>query len=183
MAEKFIFFWSGPFSNWMPSPFEIDGVWYNCVEQFMMAEKARLFKDEASLKKIMSAVDPREQKAYGRQVAGFNKEQWEQVARDLVYKGCYAKFTQNQDLKQVLIDTAGATLVEASPEDPIWGIGLRKTDPRALNRATWRGTNWLGEILTKVREDLLKESFGGREIADYKSQKKIAQKHDNKLYS
>ena len=101
-------------------------------------------------------------------VAGFNKEQWEQVARDVVYKGCYAKFTQNQDLKQALLATAGTTLVEASPEDRIWGIGLRKTDPRALNRATWRGTNWLGEILTKVREDLLNESFGGREdFADY----------------
>jgi ribA/ribD-fused uncharacterized protein len=157
MAEKFTFFWSGPFSNWMPAPFEIDGVWYNCVEQYMMSEKARLFKDEASLKKIMSAVDPREQKAYGRRVAGFDKEQWERVARDAVYQGCYAKFTQNQDLNQMLLATAGTTLVEASPEDPMWGIGLRKTDPRAQNRSTWLGTNWLGETLTKVREDIQKQ--------------------------
>jgi len=154
--EKFTFFWSGPFSNWHPSPFQIDGIWYNCSEQFMMAEKARLFKDEATLKKILSAVDPREQKAYGRQVAGFDKEKWELVAREAVYKGCYAKFTQNPDLLRELVATAGTTLVETSPEDCLWGIGLRKTDSRALNRSTWRGTNWLGEILTRVRDNIIR---------------------------
>ena len=155
--EKFTFFWSGPFSNWMPSPFQIEGVWYNCAEQWMMAEKARLFKDEATLRKIMSAVDPREQKAYGRQVSGFDKEKWDAVARDIVYKGCRAKFEQNSDLARDLFATAGTTLVEASPEDCIWGIGLRKTDPLAQNRETWRGKNWLGETLTKIRDDLMKK--------------------------
>ena len=157
MPEKFTFFWSGPFSNWHPSPFQIVGTWYNCVEQFMMSEKARLFKDPATLSRIMSAVDPREQKAYGRQVVGFNKEKWEALARKVVYLGCYAKFTQNQDLLKALMATAGTTLVEANPRDCIWGIGLRKTDPRAQDRLTWRGTNWLGEVLTQVREDLKKE--------------------------
>jgi ribA/ribD-fused uncharacterized protein len=153
--EKFTFFWgSGPFSNWAPAPFQIDGIWYNCSEQYMMAEKARLFGDTDTLKKIMSAVDPKEQKAYGRQVKGFNKEQWEKVARDIVYKGCYAKFTQNQDLKCCLMDTGDTTLVESSPYDKIWGIRLHKTDPRAQDRSQWLGTNWLGEILTKLRNDL-----------------------------
>ena len=153
--EKFTFFWSGVFSNWYSSPFEIDGIWYSTSEQFMMAEKARLFNDEQTLAKIMSTVDPADQKRYGREVKGFNKDKWEAVARDIVYKGCLAKFSQNEDLKKVLLNTVGTTLVEASPEDKIWGIGLRKDDPRAKNRATWLGTNWLGECLNRVRDILL----------------------------
>ena len=154
--EKFTFFWSGPFSNWHPSPFEIDGVMYNCSEQWMMAEKARLFEDKESLSKILSAADPQDQKAYGRRVKNFDKVKWEKIAKDVVYEGCHAKFTQNPDLKEALLNTEGTTLVEASPEDFIWGIGLRKTDSSALDRATWLGQNWLGEVLTKLRNDLIK---------------------------
>jgi len=150
--EKFTFFWSGPFSQWHPSPFQIDGVYYNCAEQWMMIEKARLFGDKETERKIMSAVMPRDQKEYGRQVRGFDKAKWDAAAREIVFRGSYAKYTQNEDLKRELLATEGTTLVEASPEDCIWGIGLRKDDPRAKNRATWRGTNWLGETLTKVRE-------------------------------
>lgn len=159
--EKFTFFWSGPFSNWHPSPFVLDGITYNCSEQYMMAEKARMFEDTSSLNRIMNAVDPSDQKRYGRSVTNFNKEKWDAVARNIVYRGCYAKFTQNLDLKKVLLATVGTTLVEASPEDYIWGIGLRKTDPKAKNRSTWRGLNWLGETLTKVRDQILKEEQNG----------------------
>jgi ribA/ribD-fused uncharacterized protein len=153
--EEFTFFWSGPFSQWHPSPMEIDGVWYNCAEMYMMAEKARLFKDDETLAKIMSAVDPSDQKRYGREVKGFDKEKWDAVAKDIVYKGSMAKYTQNPDLKRDLLATVGTTLVEASPKDNIWGIGLAKTDSRALDRSTWRGKNWLGETLTKVRDDII----------------------------
>jgi ribA/ribD-fused uncharacterized protein len=156
-VEKFTFFWSGPFSNWAPSPFTLDGVSYNCTEQHMMAEKARMFGDTKILDMIMNAVDPREQKRYGRNVQNFVKEKWDAVARDIVFKGCYAKFTQNPDLMRALLATAGTTLVEASPKDTIWGIGLEKTDHRAQNRSTWLGTNWLGEVLTKVREKIIEE--------------------------
>lgn len=123
----------------------------------MMAEKARMFGDLYAVAKIMSAVDPSDQKRYGREVIGFNKEVWEAKAKDVVYKASYAKYTQNPDLYRSLKATEGTTLVEASPEDCIWGIGLRKTDPRAKDRSTWRGTNWLGETLTKLREDLKNE--------------------------
>jgi len=158
MTEQFTFFWSGPFSNWHPSPFQIDGVRYNCSEQYMMAEKARMFNDPVMLNKIMSSVSPREQKAYGRQIKDFNADAWNKVARDVVYKGCLAKFTQNELLKNILLGTRGTTLVEASPQDCIWGIGLPQDDPRAKNRHEWLGTNWLGEILTKLREDFFNEA-------------------------
>lgn len=152
--EQFTFFWSGPFSNWYPSAFEVDGVKYNCSEQYMMAEKARLFNDDAALTKILAYTNPKDQKACGRLVQKFNREKWDAVARDVVYKGCLAKFSQNPDLKEALLATVGTSLVEASPYDRIWGIGLAKEDPRALNRSKWRGTNWLGEVLDRVREKL-----------------------------
>jgi len=152
--EKFTFFWSGPFSNWHPSSFKINGVWYNTSEQYMMAEKARLFNDKSTEAKIMASIDPSDQKAYGRLVQGFDKAKWESVAKDVMFKGCLAKFIQNEDLKKALLDTKGTTLVEASPKDRIWGIGLAKNDPRAKDRSTWLGTNWLGETLTKVRDHI-----------------------------
>ncbi len=157
MAEKFTFFWSGPFSQWHPSAFQIDWVWYNCAEQYMMAEKARLFSDAEKEKRIMSAVDPSDQKRYGKQVKDFDKEKWDAVARDIVGRGSYAKYTQNIDLKITLLNTAGTTLVEASPKDQIWGIGLHRTDPRCRSRDTWLGSNWLGETLTKTRNRIIQE--------------------------
>lgn len=156
-TEKFTFFWSGTFSQWHPSPFMVDAIWYNCAEQYMMAEKAKLFHDTKKFQMILNAIEPVDQKRYGRLVENFVKETWDANAKNIAYKGNYAKFTQNENMKKELLATAGTTLVEASPEDTIWGIGLRKEDPRALNRDTWKGTNWLGQTLTEVREHIIKE--------------------------
>jgi len=153
--EKFTFFWSGPFSQWHPSPFEIDGVRYGCAEQYMMAEKARFFGDEMTEERIMGTTNPKAQKSFGRQVRGFQQDKWEAVARDIVKRGSRAKFDQNPGIKETLLATAGTTLVEASPYDRIWGIGLSGSDLRALDRKQWLGTNWLGEILTMVRDGML----------------------------
>ena len=155
MTEKFTLFYTGCFSQWHPSKFEVDGVQYSHAEQFMMAEKARLFGDEATLKRIMASKHPKEQKALGRQISPFDATKWNAVAKKSVYKGNYAKFTQNKDFLDALLATKGTTLVEASPYDKIWGIGLGKDDPLALNRANWKGTNWLGEVLTNLRDDLI----------------------------
>lgn len=157
MSEKFTFFWSGPFSQWAPSPFEVGGVVYNCAEQYMMAEKARLFGDKKREAMIMAAVDPADQKRYGRLVEGFNDVVWKQNAKRIVKEATVAKYKQNPSYKKRLLETAGTVLVEASAEDRLWGIGLRASDPRAYSRATWRGLNWLGEILTEVRDEMLHE--------------------------
>ena len=152
--ERFTFFYGGPFSQFRPCSFVVDGITYCTCEQYMMAEKARLFGDKESEQKIMATTDPHQQKALGKAVKGFNKEKWNSVARDVVYKGNYAKFQQSEELKHDLLRTKGATLVEASPSDQIWGIGMGAGDIRAESRQYWRGTNWLGEVLTKVRDDL-----------------------------
>jgi hypothetical protein len=156
-TDKYIFFWDGVFSQWHRSLFKVDNIHYTCAEQYMMAEKARLFKDDDTLKKILLATKPFEQKKLGREVKNFNKTAWDKVAKDIVYKGNYAKFTQNADLKKVLLETGNRLLVEASPADRIWGIGLHWGDEKCLDPTKWRGTNWLGETLTKVRNDIIGE--------------------------
>lgn len=156
MEEQFTFFWAGPFSQWHISEFEIDGIKYNCTEQYMMAMKAKTFGDEGAHTLIMNAKSPKTQKALGRKVTNFDPKHWNAVARDIVYVGNHAKFTQNEDLLKGLMSTKGTTLVEASPYDKIWGIGLDAKDMRSRSRDTWKGTNWLGEVLTKLREELEK---------------------------
>lgn len=157
MQEQFTFFWSNshPFSQWHRSGFEVDGIAYNTAEQYMMWGKAMLFGDKEIAEKILQVTNPSKQKALGRKVKNFDREIWETHARDIVYQGNLAKFTQNESLKQTLLATVGTTLVEAAPNDRIWGIGLAEDDPRAHNRATWQGTNWLGEVLMRVREVIL----------------------------
>jgi len=157
MKEEFLFFWGNTFSQWFPSKFVIDGIEYNDCEQFMMSMKALLFKDVKTNEKIMMLTDPRMQKEAGREVKNFKKDKWEAICRDVVYQANYAKFTQNPDLLKQLMATGDKTFVEASPYDKIWGIGLRANDPRALDRKFWLGLNWLGEAITKVREDIKKE--------------------------
>lgn len=151
---EYQFFYGGICSQWFACEFEVDGVIYNCAEQYMMACKARLFNDSESLKKIMEAHHPRDQKALGRKVKNFSKSAWDRVARDFVYEANYAKFTQNEGLKKELLSTGDALLVEASPTDTIWGIGLSCYDKNRLDPNKWKGTNWLGEVITKVRGDI-----------------------------
>lgn len=186
MKEKFTFFWSGVFSQWQMSNFEVpfnnlneyqevfdnflktidenspllskisdSSIEFNCAEQFMMFMKALIFKDYNIAKEILLADHPKKQKKLGRKVSNYDDEIWKSVAKDVVYLGSYYKYTTNEYLMNKLLLTVGTTLVEASPVDRIWGIGLSSTDPRALNRETWNGTNWLGEVLTDLRDNFI----------------------------
>lgn len=157
-AEKFTFFWFGPFSQWHICSFIVDGIVYNSSEQFMMAMKAMYFLDDEVLAEIMATDSPKKQKGLGRKVNNFDADKWNLVCKDFVYKGNKAKFEQNHELKLLLLATEGTTLVEASPYDKIWGIGLSEHDPKSRDRSTWKGKNWLGEVLTKLREDMIAEA-------------------------
>ncbi len=127
---------------------------YSSAEQFMMYHKAMIFLDRESAQKIMSSNDVREIKKIGRLVANFDENIWKYYRSGIVYEGNKAKFSQNEELKKSLFLTKGTTLVEASPNDKIWGIGLIAENSMAKLRNTWNGLNLLGEILTKVRVDL-----------------------------
>ncbi len=153
--EDFVFFWGGTFSQWCPSNFTIDGVTYNCCEQYMMAKKALMFNDFDAYREIMLEESPALQKAIGRTVRGFNVPKWEMYCRDIVFDANLAKFTQNPKMLEELFATGELEIVEASPEDKIWGIGLKETNPLAWNKETWQGTNWLGEAIMEVRQAII----------------------------
>jgi ribA/ribD-fused uncharacterized protein len=87
----------------------------------------------------------------GQEVRGFDEEIWRHHRFGIVVKGNQAKFTQNETLKVFLLNTKARVLVEASPVDRVWGIGLAEDDPHATNPEKWRGLNLLGFALMKVR--------------------------------
>lgn len=155
ITDSYVFFWKGSiYSQWYPSPFELDGMTFNCAEQWMMVNKALLFGDEKMALKIMKTSSPAEQKRLGRKVAGFDFSVWEQHAKEIVYRGNYAKFTQDVDLKQRLLSTGSRKFVEASPADAVWGIGLTEQSAKQIPETEWPGKNWLGIVLTRLRDDL-----------------------------
>ncbi|MFD2352846.1 NADAR family protein [Nonomuraea ferruginea] len=120
----------------------------------MMAHKALLFGDEVAAEKILAAAHPGEAKKLGRAVGGFDEETWAAHRYEIVVRGNLAKFGQHAELKEFLLTTGGRVLVEASPLDRVWGIGLAADDPAAASPATWRGLNLLGFALMDVRDAL-----------------------------
>ncbi len=148
------FYWSGPFSQWQHAEFELDGDHYNTAEQAMMVAKARLFDDKEVAAQILTATDPGKQKALGRKVRGFNEATWDAQKVDIVHRINMAKFRQNKGLRRKLFQTGTRLLVEASPVDTIWGIGLDATAARETPPDLWPGQNLLGRIVTQVRDTL-----------------------------
>lgn len=142
------------FSQWFEASFEVEGQRYPTAEHFMMAEKARVFGDFETRASILSARSPDEAKTLGRRVKGFDDATWDQARFDIVVRANEAKFSQNPGLQAFLLGTGDRVLVEASPVDPIWGIGLAANDERALQPHQWCGLNLLGFALMEVRARL-----------------------------
>ena len=142
------------FSQWWNCVFEVDGTLYHTAEQYMMAEKALLFGDAEIRDKILQSRHPKQAKDLGRMVKGFHEEVWVERRSDIVRRGNLAKFSQNENLRNFLIQTKDRVLVEASPVDRIWGVGLAADDVRIENPLNWRGLNLLGFALMEVRDEL-----------------------------
>ena len=162
---KYLFFWGHQpsktgeilkscFSQWWQVNFTIDNIEYKSAEHYMMAEKARLFKDQEVLEKILECKSPAAAKKLGRQVKNFEPTLWEANSFEVVKRANYYKFAQNDDLKTFLLNTKKRILVEASPVDPIWGIGMAEDHENAANPKKWRGQNLLGFALMEVRDEL-----------------------------
>lgn len=162
---KFLFFWghrpspdgklsASCFSQWWPARFVVDGVPYASAEHYMMAEKARLFGDEEIRTKILSSPSPGAAKALGRRVRNFDGETWSAHRFEFVVTGNVAKFGQDRALRDYLLATKNRILVEASPRDRIWGIGLAASNERAKNPLEWQGLNLLGFALMAARNQL-----------------------------
>mmetsp|Transcript_41638 Transcript_41638/g.100283 ORF Transcript_41638/g.100283 Transcript_41638/m.100283 type:complete len:181 (+) Transcript_41638:94-636(+) len=155
MKDYYFFYRSGScFSQWHKSKYELNGFEYTTAEQGMMHGKALLFGDEEVGAQILATSNPRKIKQLGRAVRGFNENVWKENRETIVYQNNMAKFTQNDCMKAVLMSTKGTLLVEASPYDRIWGIGLGEAKAKRIPSTQWKGLNLLGKILTRVREDI-----------------------------
>jgi len=163
--SKFLFFWGHQtnedgsisktcFSQWWLSSFEVDKVIYKTAEHWMMAKKAELFKDDTVLEKILQAKSPAEAKKLGRQVKNYHENLWLAARFEIVKEGNNHKFSQNPELKTFLLNTKNRVLVEASPVDAIWGIGMAGDHKDVMNPEKWRGLNLLGFALMEVRDEL-----------------------------
>ncbi|MFC5657597.1 NADAR family protein [Streptomyces nogalater] len=141
-------------SQWWPSPFVVDGVEYPTAEHWMMAGKARLFGDAEAERRVLAAEHPAEAKKAGRLVRDFDEETWERERFRIVVEGCAHKFAADDGLGQFLVNTGDRVLVEASPLDRVWGIGLAAGDEAASDPERWQGLNLLGFALMEARERL-----------------------------
>ncbi|MEM6581626.1 MAG: NADAR family protein [Pseudomonadota bacterium] len=162
---KYVFFWGHKkhsvvskscFSQWYDSPFEAEGNRFLTAEHYMMYRKAILFSDAEAASRLLKASNPGEAKSIGREVRTFDQATWEASRYRIVVEGNLQKFRCHADLGEFLINTGSRVLVEASPTDRIWGIGLSEDQPEAQNPNLWRGLNLLGFALMEVRHELSK---------------------------
>ena len=169
---RYVFFWGHQakkngetgkacFSQWYEAPFTLNDVVYPTAEHYMMAEKARLFDDHATLAKILAAGTPALAKKLGREIQGFDEKRWQARRFDAVVEGNLAKFSQNAALSDYLLTTGDRVLVEASPVDPVWGIGMAEDHPQAEDPQAWLGLNLLGFALMDVRQQLKQSGSHG----------------------
>lgn len=162
---EFFFFWGHQaskggslskacLSQWWKASFKEENIIYKTAEHYMMAQKAKLFNDNEIFEKILNTESPKDVKELGREIRNFESTKWDEKKSQIVAQGNYLKFSQNEELKQFLIQTKNKVIAEASPVDPIWGIGLAEDNPKALNPFEWRGENLLGFALMAARDRL-----------------------------
>lgn len=163
--SDFVFFWghtpakSGEItktclSQWWKCDFEEDGVIFCCAEQYMMYKKALLFEDREHAEEILKTNDPKAIKALGRLVKNFDDKVWNEHKSDIVLQGNILKFSQNPELKEYLLGTEDKILVEASPYDRVWGIGMKAETVGICDPQNWKGQNLLGFLLMEIRDNL-----------------------------
>lgn len=150
---------NGYLSNWFESEFTVGGITFSSMEQYMMYEKAVLFKDQTTAEKILQTNDVAKIKALGRTVQNFDDEVWAKERERIVYHGVSEKFCQNPELSQKLEKTGEEIIAECAVKDRIWGIGLSMKDEDRLSIDKWRGQNLLGRILMRVREDIRNQNL------------------------
>lgn len=153
-----IYFWGGIFSQWAEcSIYDANlDITFTCAEQAMMYAKALTFLDKEAGEKILTTNDPREQKAIGRTIKNYDDGRWAEVRFDIVKNINYLKFGQNPAWKELLIMTYPYELVEASPYDKVWGVGLGEDNPLILSTENWNGDNLLGQAIMAARDMILK---------------------------
>lgn len=158
VTDTHVFFWGGEFSNWHETQFKYKGLTFFNSEQAFMWEKAIYFNDHEMAELILHTPNPKEAKALGRKVRGFNVEEWMLHSFTFMVAVNLAKYDgngfRNKVVRKQLLETENKILVEASPYDKIWGIGLHWNDDACLDESKWQGMNLLGKALMEVRKQL-----------------------------
>lgn len=157
VTDKYVFFWGSIFSNFYPCSIIVDDIEFTSSEQCFMYYKAKYFKDEEIANKILFTNNPARAKRLGRKVKNFNSDEWMKVCKTYMKRACKAKFQQNEDLKKKMMSFKDKIFVEASPIDNIWGVGLGENDKLILDEKNWKGRNFLGEVLTEIKNELILE--------------------------
>jgi len=150
-TDTHIYFLGSEFSNWYMCNFTYKDYTFHNSEQAFMWEKANTFKDKESAELILKTPKPNENKQLGRKVKNFDSFVWANVSYDIMRDVNFEKFSQNADLKEFILSTGDKIIVEASPTDLIWGVGLDCDDPKILDEKNWKGKNLLGKVLMEVR--------------------------------
>ena len=160
ITDTHIYFWNGIYSQWSRSPFMENNIEYPNAEFYMMYHKARVFNATDIQKKMIEVKNnPKAVKALGRQIKNFSDSVWDKHKMEVVERASFLKFTQNPDLLRQMINDKDKILVEASPVDKIWGIGLHYNDDKVLDESKWNGQNLLGKCIMKARNEIINKEI------------------------
>ena len=165
LQPEYLYFWGhrplpdriGPscLSQWFAAGFNHEGQHFATAEHWMMYHKALVAGDRESAAAVLADPDPRAVKAIGRKVKNYDDKLWATRKYPIVIEGNVLKFGNSRKLREYLLGTGEAILVEASPYDDQWGIGMGKAEAERLDDpAQWRGTNLLGWALMEARDRL-----------------------------
>ncbi|MEI0796540.1 NADAR family protein [Brachyspira pilosicoli] len=153
-------------SQWYIKDFKENDLLFNCMEKYMMYNKALLFDDKDIANEILNNNQPKAIKELGRKVKNFNDELWDKMKYKIVFTGNYYKFSQNADLRNFLLSTKNKVLVEASPYDKVWGIKMKYDDENIENPFFWKGENLLGFALMEARDEI-KRVYENYDLIDW----------------
>ena len=148
-AQTAFFTYHSPLSNHYKADQVIDNRTFNCNEQYYMHAKAVRFSDHTSARNILMETDPVKQKKLGSNIVGFNGDRWEECCIDVMRRGLQAKFHQNLELKDFLLETGNNYILEGNPRDKFWGTGLSIFDRRIWQSSAWMSSaqNNMGTLL------------------------------------
>jgi len=167
ITKKHVLFWGEWPSNWYPAEFDAEmmikgekkNLHFFNSEQYFMYVKAIVFGDYEVADKILATKDPKKAKALGREVKGYDDKVWNEMRYKVMVDANKAKYSQNEELAALLTseEFKGKGMVEASPLDRVWGVGLTENDPLADDEKYWLGQNLLGKALDEVRNWLIEQ--------------------------
>ena len=162
ITDKYVFFYKDWLSNYQATDFCFPSkatpiFTFTSTEQGFMYFKALYFNDYEKADEIYNTLNnPGLCRRLGRSVKGYDDECWSKIRYGIFNDLVYQKFLQDKKLQEKLLSPEfdGKLFVEASPIDKIWGVGLDENDPLILDQKNWKGLNYLGQIITSVRDTL-----------------------------